>query len=137
MTLSTISWKLRKTGSQLWRSTSAGKKGSPFANHACHNSDVGLDFSGMFRQPTEMAELSQRLSDAVNIQRSSGGASLAENVSGPGAGEGRVRAIEGVTPSAPLEVSEARYERRAKILEFEYSYMVRCIMNQGGLYETS
>ena len=68
----------------------------------------------MFRHPTEMAELSQRLSEAVSIQSASGVASLAENVSGAGAGEGRLRGKEGMTHSAPLEVSEARYERSAK-----------------------
>lgn len=82
-----------------------------FAKFVFYNSaDVVVHFSGMFRHPTEMAELSQRLSEAVNIQRVSGDASLAENVSGPGAGEGRVRGREGMTHSAPLEVSEARYE---------------------------
>ena len=63
----------------------------------------------MFRHPTEMAELNQRLSEAVNIQHANGAASLAENVSGAGVGEGRLRAKEGVTHNAPLEVSEARY----------------------------
>ena len=65
----------------------------------------------MFRHPTEMAELSQRLSEAVNIQPTSGDASLTDNVSGPGTGEARLRGREGgATHSVPQEVSEARYE---------------------------